>query len=65
MHGLQVVADEIPSYTDFNDSIYLNDYEKSFNSLYSGDLKKIECFNYKLYNDSIVNSWLSLLSKMT
>ena len=64
MHGLQVVADEIPSYTDFNDSIYLNDYEKSFNSLYSGDLKKIECFNFKLYNDSVVNGWLCLLNRM-
>ncbi len=62
VHNLQVIADEIPSYRNFGNYIYFNNWIDSFEKIFSGELKK-NYNNLYEYNKVIINKWKNLLIK--
>jgi len=62
VHGLQVVADEIPSYKQFNEYAFLGDWAGAFRSIYSGKLKSTNNFDSANFNEKIINQWMNILN---
>jgi len=64
VHGLEVIAQPIPSYLRYADSIWMNDWLISLQEATSGKKlkKKISIEEFRIYNRSIINKWVELLS---
>lgn len=63
VHNLQVIADEIPSYTKYRECVYLNNWVCAFNLILTGNFKKI-LLNVKNHNDEKTKKWLDVFNKM-
>lgn len=63
LNGLQVIADSIPSYKEFENNIFLDDYDKALNALIQKDKKPqkewVGFFQKK--NTDVLNKWKSFL----
>ena len=65
-HGLQVIADQIPSYIEYKPNIYLGEWEKNLSELIthnngkSHDLNKI---NFEERNFKTIQAWEKLFDK--
>lgn len=65
IHGLRVIADEIPSYVDYKDIIIINEWEKGFSMLSKQTAEYRSGFNLEHFNDEnkkIIEAWASLFS---
>lgn len=56
VHGLQVIADEIPSYFPFGHSIFLENWDENLQICLKGGCKN-NSFNYESHNAEILNQW--------
>jgi hypothetical protein len=63
LHGLRVIADEIPSYADYKEIIILNEWERGFRLL--AKQSPLSDFNFEYFkeeNRKIIVAWGSLFS---
>lgn len=60
-HGLQVVADPIPSYIQHADKIFLSDWKNSLKSIVTLDKRKQIGIDILKMNKKIINSWKETL----
>lgn len=68
VHGLEVFADLIPSYEDYKDLIYYNDWNGQFEDLVLNSLIKSNCcskepkLNVESHNQKILGTWVRCLA---
>lgn len=65
LHGLKVIADEIPSYADYKEAIILNDWERGFLMLANQSPIYHSVLNFEYFkeeNEKIIEAWVSLFS---
>lgn len=61
-HGLQVVADEIPSYTEFSQYAYLNQWQDGLVNCFGGRGRSLREFDLSTHNQAIASKWLELFN---
>jgi hypothetical protein len=68
VHGLRVIADEIPSYTDYKDIIIMNEWERDFFMPAEPTPPHLSRFNFEHFKDQnkkITGAWVSLFFDVT
>lgn len=60
-HGLQVYADDVPSYREFDQYIHIGNLEKELADMVQYDKSSTKLFNLTSYNDVIIDKWWMLL----
>ena len=64
-HGLDVIADPVPSYIKHSNNIFISDWKNSFLKILNSDIRQQEKINYHVINDNVIRAWENtLISKL-
>ncbi|OWS71985.1 hypothetical protein CBI30_03895 [Polynucleobacter aenigmaticus] len=63
-HGLQVVADEIPSYTKFSQYTYLNQWQDGLVNCFGERGRSLREFDFSHHNQAIAFKWFDLFDSL-
>jgi hypothetical protein len=63
VHGLQVIADPIPSYLQHAHRVFINDWSNSLSNVLNPECKKHNDFNLEINNGQVIENWKAIIKK--